>query len=736
MRSPQPASLIAILLSLTLGLSNAEVRVLPPGALPRDTRLAPLKDLDGYFPFTPSASPEAWAKRREQVRRQILVSQGLWPMPEKTPLNAVIHGRIERADYTVEKVYFESMPGFFVTGNLYRPKGPPTAEGEPARKHPGVLCPHGHWPGGRFMDAGEAAAKKEIERGAERFMEAARSPLQARCVQLARMGCVTFHYDMIGYADATQIPMEIAHGFKKQRPEMNSAESWGLFSPQAEAHLQSVMGLQTWSSIRALDFLASLPDVDASRIGVTGASGGGTQTMILGAIDERVTAAFPAVMVSTAMQGGCTCENASLLRIETGNVEFAAMFAPKPMGLTAADDWTKEMAAKGFPELQHHWAMIGKPENVKLWPLVQFPHNFNLPSRAGMAEWFNQHLGLNLQPERLQEQDFQRLTKEEMSVWNAAHPAPAGGPEFERKLLRWWRDDAQRQITASPEAFREIAAPALEVVIGRTAAQVGDVSWELTDKHDSGAFLTMRGLVRNTTHGEELPAISFHPKQWNGATVLWLDELGKSGALASEGAKHTAPQPRKEVQAFIDAGVSVFAIDLFGQGEFQVDGQPMAKTPRVKNPREAAAYTFGYNPSVFARRAHDVLTLLRLVETNQHDTQKTAIVARGSTGPVAAAALGIGSTDVTAALLELNGFEFGKISDLHSPGFLPGGAKYGDIRGMLSLASVAQTYVVDPPPAVIGAETHDIRQPRLQLEIDPTRALESLLKTLSQSTAR
>ena len=124
------------------------LRALPEGKLPNDRRLGPLKDLNGYFPFKPSPTPEAWAKRAEQVRRQLLVSQGLWPMPEKTPLNAVIHGRVERPDYTLEKVFFESAPGFFVTGNLYRPKGK-------TGKLPGILCPHGHWPQGRLTDTGE-----------------------------------------------------------------------------------------------------------------------------------------------------------------------------------------------------------------------------------------------------------------------------------------------------------------------------------------------------------------------------------------------------------------------------------------------------------------------------------------------------------------------------------------------------------------------------------------------------
>ena len=129
---------------------------------------------------------------------------------------------------------------------------------------------------------------------------------------------------------------------------------------------------------------------------MTGASGGGTQTFILAAIDPRPAAAFPAVMVSTAMQGGCTCENASYLRIGTGNVEIAALIAPRPLGMTAADDWTKEIATKGLPELKAHYRMLGVEDRVMAKPLLQFPHNYNYASRAVMYQFFNKHLKLGL----------------------------------------------------------------------------------------------------------------------------------------------------------------------------------------------------------------------------------------------------------------------------------------------------------------------------------------------------
>ncbi|MFM8578187.1 MAG: hypothetical protein ACKOCN_05235 [Planctomycetaceae bacterium] len=300
---------------MVAGLLLALASVARTECLAEDVRLSPPKDLDGFFPFQPPESVEAWKIRADDVRRRILVSQGLWPSPTKADLHAVIHGTIEIADahapgggYTISKVFFESLPGFFVTGNLYRPKAV-------TGRVPGVLFSHGHRKDARLALESPETVRREIASGAERFERGGASLYQSMCVQLARMGCVVWQWDMLGDSDSRQLSRELVHGFAKQRPEMNRRDGWGLFSPQAESRLQSVMGLQTWNSIRSLDFLLSLPEVDPARVAMTGSSGGGTQTMILAAVDDRLSLSYPVVMVSTSMQGGCTCENASLLRI-------------------------------------------------------------------------------------------------------------------------------------------------------------------------------------------------------------------------------------------------------------------------------------------------------------------------------------------------------------------------------------------------------------------------------------
>ncbi len=692
-----PAKILGTLLLLVTAVSHfhapplrAEApRVLAAGELPDDERLQPLRDLNGYFPFEVPESTADWRHRAEQVRRRVLVSLGLWPMPTRAPLKAVVHGRIEQPGYTVEKVYFESLPGLFVTGNLYRPA-------DSRGKHPGVLCPHGHWSDGRFYDMGEAAVKKELAAGGELFPDGGRSPLQARCVHLARMGCVVLHYDMIGYADNTQISFEVAHRFQTQRPEMNAAEDWGLFSPQAESHLQSVMGLQTFNSIRALDFLTSLPDVDESRLAVTGASGGGTQTFILAAIDPRPRVAFPAVMVSTAMQGGCTCENACALRIGTGNVEFAALFAPKPLGLTAANDWTKEMASKGFPQLQQLYRMLGAPDNVMLAARTEFGHNYNAPSRAAMYRWFREHLPLS-DDAPVEERDYPRLNASELTVWNEQHPRPEGGPETERAVLQWWHEDSQRQLAElrptdrdSWRKYRDVVGPAVDVLIGQGLPDAADLQFEQSLKTDQPDHVLVAGLLRSKTRGSCLPTLFLYPKAWEGEVVIWLHPEGKSG-LYRQG------QLRPQVQRLIDSGVSVVGVDLLYQGEFLPDGKTLATTRRVENPREAAAYTFGYNPTVFAHRVHDVLDVIRFVRAHEYQPRAVHLLGLEQAGPWAAAARAQARDAINRAAIDTGGFRFGHVRRIHDPQFLPGGAKYGDLPGMLALSAPDPLWIAGEP---------------------------------------
>jgi dienelactone hydrolase len=653
------------------------VRVLPPGQTPHDRRLGPMKNLDGYFPFSPPASKEAWLARAERVRRQVLVATGLWPMPTKTPANAVVHGRVDRDGYTVEKVFLESFPGHFVTGNLYRPKGR-------SGKLPGVLCPHGHWPNGRFYATDEKKIRWDLVEGAERFEVGGRYPIQARCVQLARMGCVVFHYDMVGFADSVQL----SHG-PGFRPAMSTPQNWGYFSPQAELRLENMMGLQTYNSIRALDWFSGLADVDPQRIAVTGCSGGGTQTFILCAIDPRPAVAFPAVMVSTAMQGGCTCENACYLRVDSGNIEISALIAPRPLGMTAADDWTKEIMTKGLPQLKQVYRFFGVEDRVMAKPLVHFPHNYNYVSRAVMYAWLNKHLKLGLQ-EPIVEEDFKPLSIAEMSVWDEKHPRPKGGDDYERSLLKEITADSERQMqalvprdAASLAEYRRIVGGALEVMIGHGVAHKGGVQGVSRGIQDRPDFRLSKVLLRNSAEGEETPVVLLEPRTGIREDAIVLDARGKQALFDGTGA------PREDIRNMLANGTAVVGVDLFGQGEFTADGKPLAKGHlfHQRGWEKYLGYTLGYNHPLFAQRVHDVLSVISYVKSTQPAGRKLRLVAPKGTGHWAAAARAIAGGSVDEATIDTGGFRFAAIGTLDHPDLLPGGAKYLDLPGILALSA-------------------------------------------------
>jgi dienelactone hydrolase len=672
-----------------------------------DVRTEPLKDLNGYFPMVVPKSKAQWLLRADRVRQQVKVALGLWPPPAKTPLNPVIYGKIDCGDYTVEKTFFESMPGFYVTGSLYRPK---TASG----KLPGILCPHGHWANGRFYDAGEANAKSQIAQGAESDLETARNPIQARCVHLARMGCVVFQYDMIGYADSVQISSEIAHRFAKQRPAYNTPEKWGLFSPQAELHLQSVMGLQSWNSIRCLDFLESLPDVDDNRLAVTGASGGGTQTFLLAAIDARIQVSFPAVMVSTAMQGGCTCENCTLLRVTTGNIELAALFAPKPQGVTAANDWTKEMRTKGFPELKGLYQLMGSPENIMMVDRTEFGHNYNKVSRTAMYRWFQKHLNLT---GSVKERPYRRLTQQELTVWGSEHPKPSGKNDFERRLLNNWTEQSKQRILSSPERSKLIKQ-GWEGIFQRELPASGDVEFETVIKNEKPAYWEIAGIIGNKKQGEEFPATFIHPKKWNKKVVIVTSDSGKN-------CLYDQPKELTEsIEQLVNTGHSVVSADLLFQGEFNRSTKPAGPTRKVENPREAAAYTFGYNHTLLAQRTHDLVNLITLVAHHQEQPESIILVGFHKTGAISAAAGVIASDLVDHIIIEKQGLSSLMVDKIHDPYFLPGSQKYFGIWGML-LAGKSQVSVLGGTPADIPEDLKEL--PWTNLALKPSDLVKVIL---------
>ncbi len=320
----------------------------------------------------------SWEARATLIRQGIRDGMKLPRNPRFAPLQPIRHSLKKLNGYTVENVAFESLPGFFVTGNLYRPLNP-------VGKSAGILCPHGH---AANLDA--------------RFQE----QTQQRCATMARMGAVVFVYDMLGYGDSKQCSHKISEALK----------------------------LQMLNGLRALDFLTSLPDVDTNRIGMSGESGGGTQTFLLTALDQRIKVSVPVVMVSAHFFGGCVCESGMPIHKrpthQTSNVELAALAAPRPMLLVSdGKDWTKNTPEVEFPYIQTIYGYYGAKNKVENVHLPTEGHDYGPNKRAAayrfLASQLKLDLNLVLKNGQIDETPNTLLDPVALQVFNAGHPRPA-----------------------------------------------------------------------------------------------------------------------------------------------------------------------------------------------------------------------------------------------------------------------------------------------------------------------
>ena len=317
----------------------------------------------------------SWEKRASLLRQGILDGAEIQELNKRKPFKAQIHSLKTFEDYTVSNVYIEGINGIYITGNLYQPlnhKG----------KSSGILCPHGHGTNPRLAEY-----------------------TQQRCATLARMGAVVFAFDMNGMGEATQCEHKIDRAIK----------------------------LNLINGTYALDFLCSLQNVDTERIGMTGESGGGTQTFMLAALDKRIKVSVPVVMVSAYFFGGCVCESGMPVHVrathETSNVEIAALFAPKPMLLISdGDDWTKNTPKVEFPFIQRIYSFYGATNQVENIHLATEKHDYGISKRLAMYPFMAKYLKLDLKKVlkngQIDESPNEILSSTDLSAFDALHPRP------------------------------------------------------------------------------------------------------------------------------------------------------------------------------------------------------------------------------------------------------------------------------------------------------------------------
>ncbi len=557
----------------------------------RDARNTDLPDTDTHFAPRTYRTLAQWEARKAFLRKQILSAAGLLPMFPKSDLHPRIFGRIARGDYSIEKVLIETLPGYYLGGNLYRPLKAAPAEGFPA-----VLSPHGHWNYGRLEHTDIAS-------------------VPARCISLARQGYVAFAYDMVGYDDTVQTPHDFGDTTKEQL--------WA-FGP---------LQLQLWNSIRALDFVASLPGVNRARIGITGASGGATQTMMLDAVDDRIQFSAPANMVSFLMQGGSLCENAPGLRLDTNNVEIASMMAPKPMIMSAATgDWTRNMEKEEYPAVRAIYDLYGKDGNLAYF-YQDAPHNYNRPNREATYAFFGKHvLGVD-DPSRFKEKSVEiEKLGDMLALFN--RKLPDNAISFRQVFAEWVRLAGQQTTDARERLSYALAA--------EWPSQV------LSEIHGESVVLGRPG------RGDRVPGV-------------WLKGANPPVLVVGpEGAEAARKSP--EVARLVAAGRAVLLIDAFQTGS--------AVAPRDRSGKMFLTF----NKSDDANRVQDILTALAWLKT-----PGTSLVGLGKAAVwcTFAAAVAPERVELQAPLDSFTGTDQNFIDAF----FVPGIQRAGGLKAALSVLS-------------------------------------------------
>lgn len=599
--------------------------------------------------FTPSryASLQEWQSRRDWLRDQVRLAAGLVPETPRTPIRATIFGKLVRDGYTVEKVYFASSPGMYVTGNLYRPANS-------TGKCPAVACPHGHWANGRLHheDLGS---------------------IPARCITLARNGAVVFAYDMVGYNDS-------ARTFQHREPRLDTPETalWGI------GHLQ----LQTFNSIRVIDFLQSLPDVDPKRIGVTGASGGGTQTFILGAVDDRVAVDCPVNMISSTMQGGCICENAPLLRIDTNNMEIAALFAPRPrLMVSATGDWTKLTPTVEFPFMRSIYALYGATDKVANVH-IDAPHNYNLQSRQAMYAFFGKWLLENPHPESITEGAIPVENPEDLLVFtDTTLPADLAGPE---QIIQ----RSKQQIKERMAQYRPTNRAKLEQLTGLIKLwlehAVGS-SWPRADELSthSGLIETRTGILyihdKFCRHGRTVPSSTLSylgpKKPQSDNLVIWVDPDGLSA------------QRKTGMDPMLAAGCQVMFIEPFGTGANASPSTPPGvdrKLFTTFNRTDTAEAVYDVVTAVVSASVPDEIGLIK--------PSRITLVGSGQMGPVCLLARALVPEEFAKkyklrVIADLNGFDGGSDSAYVDRLFVPQIQRFGGLPAIAAVASTTPLWI-------------------------------------------
>jgi cephalosporin-C deacetylase-like acetyl esterase len=558
--------------------------------LPASTALVKaLTDAAEYVQrWTLPKDANAWRERRPQVDLALRKAIGLERLPERTPLNSRSIASYDLGDYVLENLIFYSRPDLPVTANLYRPKVLTPG------KHPAIVCPLGH-----YLDGGKANLE-----------------YQFLAIKLAKLGFFVLIYDAIGHGERL-IPGNTHH------------EAGFALLPLG----QTIAGWMVWESMRAIDFLLTLPEVDATRIGVTGNSGGGLNTLFTAALDERVRAAAIAGYVFHFNHwikyagSHCTCCYLPGLYHAMEWFEIASLTAPRALLMLQGerdDIFAIAGARKAGRETETVYSLLGYKGSARFDEIPSQHHAYSQPFRERMYGWMLLHLTGHGDGQPISEGSIQPLPEsDERLLCDKSKTLMSGVPS----VVELARRQAQQAISDLSSAD----LPKLRQAAQRFIAQLTQPPdpephylMPLSFEKAANAKGVPEKIFFLSEDGQHVPGLLWLPsrRQAPYSTLIIVNDEGKTTVAESGMA-----------EPLLERGFAVLSVDLRGRGE------TLGKSGNhFDNNFHLAAHSVMWGRPIAGRRALDLKRTVDFVESREDLSSKDLVV------------VGIGDEALTALL--------------------------------------------------------------------------------------
>lgn len=614
-------------------------------------------------------SLEDLESRRKYIRQKIW--EALGPLPQKTPLNARVVGSIEGEDYRIEKVIFESRPQFYVTANLYLPKGR-------SGPFPAILFPLGHERGGKTNHTWQ------------RILTA-----------FARQGFVALAWDPVGQGERKQY---FDPDLGTSKLEASTLEHT-MLGWQSLLLGRSMAFYTIWDGIRALDYLLSRPEVDPERVGVTGNSGGGTHTAYLAALDDRLKVAAPScyltsweILLRTIGPQDAEQNFQGFIAAGLDQSDFVLAAAPKPYLILAAirDFFAIRGTREVYKEASLVYDRLGYRGRLELFS-ADDTHGYTEPRRKASIKWFARWLqNRELQDEEIVEGPV--LAPEELYCTESGQLSTSLGGKtvFDLNLEEARQLKKERlQKLAGLDAKKLKSSLELELrqLSGFEEPVLGDV--ESYGTVANGSYIVEK-LVFAVEPSIRLPALLYKPTKPADPTVgvVYVDSDGKAAQALVGG----------DVHAIAAAGLATLTVDLRGWGETRPREFSKGRFGVWFGDYDAAQLAIHLGKTLAGMRAQDIVAAAQVIKQRLPEISRVVVVARAqATIPALLAAFL--SDQISGLALERGLVSFQKMMEspihrLQAENVLPGILRCCDTPELLRALAPRPVYIVDAVDSV------------------------------------